>query len=293
MRGRKQLSLLVVRGDGVRVLRLNVPRALVSVAFVLLAGGVALTGALVGDWVQLRELTREARTLRRQLAEQRAAADAFQRRVVELRREMASWKDLNERIWEPFGPELAPGGRDRGIGGAPLPSDTPPARLTPRDELERLAEVVREQGEGLRALERLMSRAGRALATLPSRWPVRGAVNSEFGMRQSPWGSTREFHAGMDIRAMRGTPVRAPAPGSVVFAGVQPDYGNTVIIDHGRDIRSLYGHLSRLHVRTGQTVERGQVIALSGNTGRSSGPHLHYGITVQGKPVNPRLYLWD
>jgi murein DD-endopeptidase MepM/ murein hydrolase activator NlpD len=128
---------------------------------------------------------------------------------------------------------------------------------------------------------------------LPSRWPVRGGVNSEYGTRQSPWSSDREFHSGMDIRAGMGTPVYAPAAGSVVLAGAAQDYGTTIILDHGQQIRTLYGHLSKLNVKPSQQVQRGAIIGYTGNTGRSSGPHLHYEIHVKGRAVNPRAYLWD
>lgn len=293
LKRRNQFSLLVVRGDGVRVVRLNFRRPVAIGAFVTLAVGVSALGALVGDWAQLRQLTREARSFSQQLAEQRATIDGFNRRVADIRKEMAGWRELHARIWEPFGPELAPGGRDRGIGGGSLPPDRVPGHLNPKDELERLAESVIEQGENLRALDRLMSRAGRALAALPSRWPVRGAVNSEFGLRLSPWTNAREFHSGLDIRAERGTQVRAPAAGTVAFAGTQQEYGITVVLDHGNDIRTVYGHLSQMAVKQGDRVERGVLLGLSGNTGRSSGPHLHYEILVKGQPVNPRAYLWD
>ncbi len=293
MKGRKQFSLLVVRGDGVRVARFNIPRSVAIGALIALAVGVSVLGALVGDWVQLRQLTREAKMFSQQLAEQRTTIDSFNRRVAELRKEMGGWRELHARIWEPFGPELAPGGRDRGIGGGSIPPDRLPARLNPKDELERLAESVMEQGENLRALDRLMTRAGKALAALPSRWPVRGAVNSEFGLRLSPWTNVREFHSGLDIRAEKGTQVRAPAAGTVVFAGPQQEYGNTVVLDHGNDLRTVYGHLSQMVVKPGDRVERGVLLGLSGNTGRSSGPHLHYEILVKGQPVNPRAYLWN
>lgn len=293
MKGCKRYSLLVVRGDGVRVLRFNFPRPAAVGVFLVVAVTVSVVGALTHDWVQLRQLTREAQTFSRQIAEQRTTIDGFNRRVAELRQEMAGWRELHARIWEPFGPELTPGGRDRGIGGGSMPPDRQPTRLSGKDELARLSEAVMEQGEHLRALDRLMSRAGKALAALPSRWPVRGAVNSEFGTRLSPWTPEKEFHGGLDIRAEKGTPVRAPAAGTVMFAGTQPEYGITVIVDHGQDIRSVYGHLSRLAVKQGDRVERGVTIGLTGNTGRSSGPHLHYEILVKGQPVNPRAYLWD
>jgi len=290
---RKQFSLLVVRGDGVRVLRFNFAKTVAVGAFVALVVGVSAVGALIGDYVQLRQLTREAVTFKQVINEQRTAIDQFNRRAAELRQDMAGWRDLHAKIWEPFGPELAPGGRDKGIGGGWSRPDRPPSKISPSQELHRLSEIVVEEGESLRALERLISRAGKALASLPSRWPVRGPVNSEFGSRTSPWTSRSEFHSGIDIRAERGTPVRAPASGIVAFAGAQPEYGTTIILDHGQDIRTVYGHLAKMAVQAGQTVERGAVIGYTGNTGRSSGPHLHYEILVKNQSVNPRAYLWD
>jgi murein DD-endopeptidase MepM/ murein hydrolase activator NlpD len=291
---RKQFSLLLVRGDGVRVLRFNFPRPLAVGSFATLAVLVSVIGVVVGDYFKLRELTREAVTHADQIAEQRKTIAAFNHRVADLTKEMSGWRELHARIQEPFGPERASAVRDKGIGGSTSKSsDTRPALLSPGDELNRLTETVTEAGDNLRALDRLMARAGKALAALPSRWPVRGAVNSEFGNRLSPWSKATEFHGGLDINAGMNTPIYAPAAGTVFFAGKQPEYGIAIILDHGQDIRSLYGHLSKPTVQTGQKVERGMVIGYTGNTGRSSGPHLHYEILVKGQHVNPRAYLWD
>src|SRR5437870_12567631 len=161
--GRKQFSLLIVRGDGTRVLRFNFPRPAALAVFATVAVTVTTFCALLGDWLQLRQLTVEARTFKMQIAEQQATIDSFNKRVVELRTEMTSWRDLHARIWEPFGPELQPGGRDRAIGGGALRVDRVTGKLSPRDELERLAESVAEQGESLKALDRLVFRAGKAL----------------------------------------------------------------------------------------------------------------------------------
>ncbi len=161
------------------------------------------------------------------------------------------------------------------------------------DELDRLTDIVKEVGDNLRSLERFLGRATRVLAALPSRWPVRGQVNSTYGSRVSPWSAEAEFHSGLDIGAPVGTPVKAPAPGTVVFAGVHAEYGQTLIVDHGNETKSLYGHLSRISVAVNQKIERGDVIAHTGNTGRSSGPHLHYEIQVKGQSVNPTGYLWE
>jgi murein DD-endopeptidase MepM/ murein hydrolase activator NlpD len=159
--------------------------------------------------------------------------------------------------------------------------------------LALLSGNVSESGQSLRAFERFVERTRPTLMSLPVRWPVRGLLSSRFGMRPSPWTGDQEFHRGLDISASRGTSVLAPASGSVYFAGNGGEYGTTVILDHGHDLRSLYGHLQEIRVKQGQHVERGQLIALTGNTGRTSGPHLHYEIQVRGQAVDPRQYLWE
>src|SRR5438552_10811215 len=113
VKGRDQFSLLIVRGDGTKVVRFNFTRPVARGAFAGVALALSVVGALTTDWVELRELTREARTFARQIAEQRETIDAFNRRVVELRQEVVGWRDTHARIWEPFGPELAPGARDQ------------------------------------------------------------------------------------------------------------------------------------------------------------------------------------
>jgi murein DD-endopeptidase MepM/ murein hydrolase activator NlpD len=290
---RKQFSLLIVRGDGVRVVRVNFPQRLPAVLLVTLTIAACALGVLLGDWWKVRERMQSSAHLFQQIDAQQNTIESFNRRVGELRREVASWQELHARIWEPFGPELAPRAREAGIGGG---RSTPPeqqARAVVGSELEALTEHVKEEGQSLRALDRLITKARRALVAIPSRWPVRGAVNSEFGNRLSPWTKTSEFHAGLDISANQGTQVRAPASAKVVFAGAQNEFGLSVVLDHGQDLRTVYGHLSKVLVQSGQQVDRGTVIALSGNTGRSSGPHLHYEILVKGQAVNPRSYLWD
>lgn len=288
----KQLSLLVVRGDGTRLLRVSVPRRVpAAIAAGLLLAGIGVA-ALAGDWWHVRQRLRDSADLLAQIDEQQTVIESFKKRAAELRQEVASWREMHARIWEAFGPETPARARQAGIGGRAMPPETDPG-ASPIDELEGLTEMVRKEGESLRALDALVGRARKALAALPSRWPVRGPVSSEFGTRQSPWGDAREFHGGLDIAVDRGTVVRAPSRGTVVHAGRHGDYGIAVILDHGNDLRTIYGHLSKVTVKPGDVVERGAQIGLSGNTGRSSGPHLHYEIVAQGRSVNPRAFLWD
>jgi murein DD-endopeptidase MepM/ murein hydrolase activator NlpD len=115
---------------------------------------------------------------------------------------------------------------------------------------------------------------------------VYGPISSDFG---APRTSRTGFHAGVDIGAGRGTFIRAPAGGTVAFVGWRNGYGRTIVIDHGHRISTLYGHLAKTDVVRGQTVEEGAGIGLIGATGHASGPHLHYEVLVNGRPVNPRL----
>jgi murein DD-endopeptidase MepM/ murein hydrolase activator NlpD len=117
--------------------------------------------------------------------------------------------------------------------------------------------------------------------------PAQGRLSSGFGMRVHPISRRRRLHAGIDIAAPTGTPIIAAAPGVVIFSGWRGGYGNAVIIDHGGGLSTLYGHCSRLLVKSGQRVKQGQRIALMGSTGYSTGPHLHFETRINGKPVNP------
>src|SRR5215470_7661921 len=285
----KEFNLLVVHGDGRRVLRLALSRWVIVLATaVFLAAPVTLV-AIYGDYLQLRRERASLAQLTARVTEQQVLLESSQVRMRELRAEIDSWRDLQARIWEPFGPEDGKGKRSSAIGGptGSTHAGEGPDRGAIGDELERLTSLVKDEGENLRSLERFLVRATRVLAALPSRWPLRGPVNSGYGGRVSPWSTQSEFHSGLDIGAPVGTPVKSPAPGTVVFAGIHPEYGQTLIIDHGHETKSLYGHLSKLQASVNQTVQRGEVIALSGNTGRSSGPHLHYEIQVKGQSVNP------
>jgi len=129
------------------------------------------------------------------------------------------------------------------------------------------------------------------LASMPSIWPVEGIVTSRFGPRVSPLSSRRDFHKGLDISARSGTPVLAPAKGTVTFVGRDGAYGNTVQLQHGGGISTRYAHLHRFVVKEGQTVRRGTVLGYVGSTGRSTGPHLHYEVLINGVNVNPLRYI--
>jgi murein DD-endopeptidase MepM/ murein hydrolase activator NlpD len=132
---------------------------------------------------------------------------------------------------------------------------------------------------------------GSLLASTPSAWPAHGWLTSEFGVRLDPASAERSMHGGVDIATPHGAPVIAPSDGTVVFSGVEGSYGKVLVVDHGYGVKTRYGHLSEVLVAPGDKVKRGSRIALVGNTGRSTGPHLHYEIRVNGIPENPRRFL--
>jgi len=129
------------------------------------------------------------------------------------------------------------------------------------------------------------------LADAPSMWPVEGRVASSFGEREDPINGEGAFHTGVDIDAPYGTPVRAAGDGDVTGAQMGVGYGREVTLDHGHDVITLYGHLSAVAVYPGQHVTRGEIIGYVGESGRATGPHLHYEVRLHNVPVNPYRYL--
>jgi murein DD-endopeptidase MepM/ murein hydrolase activator NlpD len=278
-------SFLLVHGDGSRVLRFCLPR---WIAYGTLGLITVLPAVAVGRSGLLLERQRgEISTLRRRMDAQRVLIDSSRMSIAAVRSELTVWRALHAKMRAAFGPD------DAGADGTAAPTEPSPSggQLRLGDEVEQLATSVAEEGPRLRELERLVSRTDELLDALPVRWPLRGKINSEFGMRRSPWTGRPQRHEGIDISGPPGTPVRSPAIATVIAASSHGAYGRQVTLEHGNGVRSLYGHLLKLEVKVGQKVEKGQVIGLVGSTGRSTGPHLHYELLVDGKPVDPRRFL--
>jgi murein DD-endopeptidase MepM/ murein hydrolase activator NlpD len=131
------------------------------------------------------------------------------------------------------------------------------------------------------------------LASMPTVWPTRGYVSSNFGMRDDPFTGTRQFHPGIDISTDAGTPVMAPADGVVLRTAQEGNSGRIIVISHGYGITTAYLHLNKFLVRPGQKVKRWDVIGEVGRTGRANGPNLHYEVRINNKAVNPREYILE
>ncbi len=156
------------------------------------------------------------------------------------------------------------------------------------NELEREAW---ERKQSLHEISDYLTYKRTLLLATPSIWPTFGRVTSGYSWRQHPLTKRREFHYGIDIANLKGTPVRATADGRVVVAGWQGTYGRSVMIDHGQGFSTRYAHNSTVLTKPGEKVKRGQIIALSGNTGLVTASHVHYEVWYKGKPVNPLLYV--
>lgn len=128
---------------------------------------------------------------------------------------------------------------------------------------------------------------------IPRGWPCEGRISSPFGFRTNPFFKSKDFHSGLDIANVKNTPIHATANGKVIFAGWQSGYGYITVIDHGYNYRTAYAHNSKLTVKVGQYVQRGDVIARMGSTGSATGSHVHYEVHYKGKPVSPVSYLSD
>jgi murein DD-endopeptidase MepM/ murein hydrolase activator NlpD len=179
-----------------------------------------------------------------------------------------------------------------GVGGLSRAETTPPS-VDIASTLQSLDETVGTLSEKSAHLEAYFKDQRELLASTPSIWPLRGYLSERFGNRTDPFTGLRDFHPGIDISVPRGTRVLAPADGVVVFCGAKSGYGNALVIDHGFGVVTRYGHLDGFNVRPGQRVRRGDVVAFSGNTGRSTAPHLHYEVWVHDQARNPIEYIID
>lgn len=180
----------------------------------------------------------------------------------------------------------------RGENATELDSDNLVVQLEQiQDRATSLIEIANRDEETLAELQEYLQDRKDRLQRTPSILPAQGWISSEFGWRSNPFSGQKTFHAGLDVANNYDTPVYAPADGVVTMAGTLGGFGQIVRLDHGYNLVSKFGHNSRILVKQGQPVKRGDLIARMGSSGRSTGPHLHYQVEVSGKPVNPRLFI--
>ncbi len=189
-----------------------------------------------------------------------------------------------------------PSGDNTASASAPLSPEDAELKQDYEALNERFTELNRETlyvEQMLQDQYELLADQKAFLAALPTRKPAIGYFTSGFGIRKSPYGGRVKMHEGLDIANRPGTLIKAPADGVVAFAATKSGYGQTLILDHGYGLETWYGHTRKLMVSKGQHVRRGEQIALLGNSGRSTGPHVHYEVRVHGTPVDPLSYILE
>lgn len=280
---------------------------------IVLAGGflcLSLAMSMVLAWVGIRfdlpfaaELVKPVQQMQQARQQEqnlkieeyvRSNVSSMAAKLGALQAQMMRLDSLSERISKLTGVSVAKpdAGKKDGKGGPLIESSRPLSVDELKSEIDRWAGVVEQRSEELTALEsQLMERRVKAVL-LPTAMPITADhVGSVFGRRVDPILGVGAVHEGIDFVADVGTPVYASAGGVVQTAESHPQYGNLIEIDHGNDFSSRYAHLSKISVKPGQIIKRGQLIAASGNTGRSTGPHLHFEVRFKGVAQNPARFL--
>lgn len=259
---------------------------------------------VVIDYARIRKHSSELHNLRKVAATQKVQLQGLSSKIVDLESQVARLNlfDKKLRIIANLDVEKE-SGKDSlmGMGGPTTDDDYFPSaeRKTGelvermRSELENLESRVKSQESSFTELQQSLMNKSSYLAATPSIRPTRGWMTSTYGRRISPFTGLPHMHKGIDIANRVGTPVRATADGVVVAASWQNGLGKLVVVKHGYGMKTVYGHLSETYVKPGQRVKRGDKIAAMGNTGRSTGPHLHYTVLKNGVSVNPSKYILD
>ena len=286
-------TLIVVPHAKARFRKIQVSVRLTK--WVLGVGGVsslALAGVLIhfssiaSEVYQLRRLKGENQVLLLKTRDYEVNAGKLQAKVQSLQStitKLGVMAGLEQSL---------PDARVGGVGGA-VAEDAIAPGLEATTSLSDMDRELTDLASRSERLEEFYKDQSVLLASTPSVWPVRGYLSASFGNRKDPFTGQWDFHPGIDISTPSGTKILAPADGVVVSSGKKGAYGNAIVIDHGHGIVTRYGHMEAFSVRPGQRVRRGDVIGFVGNTGRSTGYHLHYEVWVRDQVQNPIHFILD
>jgi murein DD-endopeptidase MepM/ murein hydrolase activator NlpD len=296
-------TVIVVSDHSQAVRKFRVTRPWLSRA-AYIGGGVALgVLLLVGHYVSLLRTSSDNGLLREENDQLRSQILLVQEKVAHISSTLERVEQFDAKlrtaVTQLQDPErnLAIGPVGSGATGSAVADPAAPVAeghlAALPGKLGSLETEASRQEEMLRQLQGYFDDQRSLLATTPSIWPARGWVTSDFGTRMDPYTAERKMHEGLDIATPQGQPIYSPSDGTVVFAGVEGGYGKVLVIDHGYGVKTRYGHVSEIFVRAGDRVRRGDKVAAVGNTGRSTGPHLHYEVRVNGLPENPRKFILE
>lgn len=299
---RREYTLMVVPHHGKSVISARIPIKAIKYG----VGALSVVMLLIGGmFVNYRYTVTSANAEKAELEKLRQV-NSFQVKQIEqlaqsttaLQEDMVRLNKLDAEIRrmlsnEDTGTTASRSGVTRpstGYSGQGGPSN--PVKVEDLNQLvQDMQQSAKSREQSLKNLRDSLAERNAQLAATPSIWPTNGDVTSRFGWRNSPWGWGSDWHPGIDIANDYGTPVQATADGYVSFSGWYGGYGKMIKVDHGNGIETVYGHNDELLVRGGQYVKKGEVISYMGNTGASTGTHLHYEVRVNGTAVNPANFL--
>lgn len=305
----KRITIFIASHTGALVKQITVPRmGLAGIAFLIVAG-VATAGYLVLDYFTLQQKAASVRHLSATIAsqeatlgEQQAQIKTLGDRINMMKSQLFALHEFEKKIRVIADLEKDSDSQGLfGVGGVPYDEIDTRVGMEDRQnalvremhhQLNLMENAFSTQEDGFSSLLNCLEDKRRLLASTPAIRPLNGGwITSRFEYRKSPFTGRREFHHGLDIAASIDTPVIASADGKVVYCGPKGGLGRAVIIDHGRGILTRYGHLNKIMKKKGDTVNREDIIGTVGNTGQSTGPHLHYEVRVNGVPVDPEKYI--
>ena len=305
----KKITIVVVPEGPRKIRQIKIPRFwILSLVLLFLAGSLSLAW-VVRDYLSIKRNLPHLSSLQEENSLQKHQITSLAGKVDAINQKMAELKEFDRKVrvmvsldpskgsgMESAGEQqqfIGVGGSDSSLGGSNSPSERGHKKLVRMmyRALDNLDSDISVQKDEKAELMRLLDRQKSILACTPSVWPAKGWVSSGFGYRLSPFTNEKELHRGLDICSRKGAPVLAPADGVVAYVETDPGYGKTVIINHGYGLNSVYAHLEKVHVKKGQVVRRHQEIATVGDSGRTTGAHLHYEVHLNGVPVNPLRYI--
>jgi murein DD-endopeptidase MepM/ murein hydrolase activator NlpD len=263
-----------------RLRSVQIPHRFIYSALGVLGVSLLLLFSVVGSYARMAWKVSDYNSLQHEAQMMRERYENLQKKVKQDNEQLASLQSLADEVAVAYGVRKQITGSGDLIGEAPL---APTMH-------ETLAEYDYLRTTNLASRHRNIFTSG-DVNVLPSVWPVNGRLADGYGHRSDPLSGEGELHKGVDILAPTGTPVRAAADGIIVRAGWNGGYGRCIIIDHGHNYQTLYGHLSRMDVIEGQEIRQGEMIGAVGTTGHSTGSHLHYEVHVGATPVNPYRFL--
>lgn len=295
----KNYQLVIFRDHHGAYRKLRFRGWLFALMLVALAALVAGNVSLVKYYYNYKQMERERSEWETQVQDQNAQLLSLSEKIKTLETDLTRIRGFDAKLRQMVNLDQEP--RDVSPDGAAKDFDKKYLPLYRQEMLTRKLHQFLAELDNTAALERvrqqellaLLDTAGSRLATMPTTWPVAGWIISPFGERAAPFTGKKEFNKGLDIAAPVGTPVTAPGAGVVTFAGETDDGGFGLVIDHQGGLTTSYGHLRDVAAVKGQAVSRGQVVGHVGDSGQTSGPHLHYETRLGGAPVNPMRYILE